>query len=135
MLGYFELHAPGVVLHGYPFGITDRESLQAYYAEVWEACPDARLEIEDVVAGEKVVVRFTWHGTPAYGEPIAAPCLLMGVDRCHSWYLDDAAGSSPTGPATWGALRAHRVLDLDEYTFVPISARASVAAAADLGDL
>lgn len=69
MLGYFELHAPGVVLHGYPFGITDRESLQAYYAEGWEACPDARLEIEDVVAGEKVVVRFTWHGTPAHGQP------------------------------------------------------------------
>lgn len=70
-MGYFELYAPGVVLHGYPFGITDRESLQAYYAEVWEARPDARLEIEDVVAGEKVVVRFTWHGTPAYCEPIA----------------------------------------------------------------
>jgi hypothetical protein len=30
----FELYAPGIVLHGYPFDITDRESLQAYYAEV-----------------------------------------------------------------------------------------------------
>jgi hypothetical protein len=76
-MDYFEPYAPGVVLHGYPFGITDPESLQAYHAEVWEACPDARLEIGDVVAGEKVVVRVTWHGTPAYGEPIAAPSLLM----------------------------------------------------------
>jgi len=77
-MGYFELYAPDVVLHGYPFGITDLEGLRAYYAEVWEACPDARLEIEDVVAaGERIVVRFTWHGTPPYGEPIAAPSLLM----------------------------------------------------------
>ena len=77
-MGYFELYAPDVVLHGYPFGITDLEGLQAHYGEVWEACPDARLDIEDVVAADdKVVVRFTWHGTPAYGAPIAAPSLLM----------------------------------------------------------
>ena len=77
-MGYFELYAPDVVLHGYPFGITDLEGLKAHFGEVSEACPDARLEIEDVVAaGETVVVRFTWHGTTAYGAPIAAPSLLM----------------------------------------------------------
>jgi predicted ester cyclase len=77
-MGYFELYAPDVVLHGYPFGITDLEGLQAYYAEVWEACPDARLKVEDVVtAGDKVVLRFTWHGTPDHREPIAASSLLM----------------------------------------------------------
>jgi predicted SnoaL-like aldol condensation-catalyzing enzyme len=70
---FFALYAPDVELHGYPLGITTLDELRAYYAELWETYPDARVEVIDAVAEtDFVAVRFIWHG----GD-VSAPGLLL----------------------------------------------------------
>jgi predicted SnoaL-like aldol condensation-catalyzing enzyme len=70
---FFALYAPDVELHGYPLGVETLDDLREFYASLWEAYPDARVEVIDVAAeADFVTVRFTWHG----GE-ISAPGLLL----------------------------------------------------------
>lgn len=54
-----------------PGGGSGRELVKAAIAEFHKACPDLRMEMEDVFATEdKVVIRYVGHGTQtgAYGE-------------------------------------------------------------------
>ena len=77
---YFDLYDRDAVLRGYagvPPGI---DGIKAFYATVWSAFPDARLELEDVIEeGDKLAARFAlrathrgeFMGVPATGRPIA----------------------------------------------------------------
>lgn len=61
---YFDLYAPGIVLHGYDGVDPGLESVRSYYAAFWTAFPDARVTAEDILEiQDKVVVRFLITGT------------------------------------------------------------------------
>ncbi|MCX6611156.1 MAG: ester cyclase [Acidobacteria bacterium] len=61
---YFELYAPGIVLHGYDGVDPGIESVKLYYTAFWAAFPDARVTAEDILeAQDKVIVRFLITGT------------------------------------------------------------------------
>ena len=75
--GYLRLYAPGVVLHGYPRGLAGRDGARAFYSHLWEAFPDARLIVEDVIdADDRVAARYRlsgiqtsdFYGAPSTGE-------------------------------------------------------------------
>ena len=69
---YFDVYDPDIVLHGFPPGVDDVAGARAFYAEIWTALPDGKLELHEVVAEDDLVAcRVTIDGTHA------AP--LMGV--------------------------------------------------------
>jgi predicted ester cyclase len=62
--GFFEAYDPGVVLHGYPAELQGIEGLRAFYVALWEAFPDTRLTIEDLlVDGDRAALRYRMSGT------------------------------------------------------------------------
>jgi predicted ester cyclase len=71
--GYLRLYAPEVVLHGYPRGLAGQEGARSFYSQLWQAFPDARLTVEDVLgADDQVAVRYRLSGIQArdfYGAP------------------------------------------------------------------
>ncbi|HLH64504.1 MAG TPA: ester cyclase [Solirubrobacteraceae bacterium] len=72
--GYLDLYAPGVVLHGYPRGLSGHEGARAFYLQLWRAFPDVRLTVERVLGSdEELAVRYTLSGMQAhdfYGAPV-----------------------------------------------------------------
>ena len=77
---YFDLYDPAVVLHGYAGVEPGLANVKQFYAGIWTAFPDARVNAEEVfTAGDRVVCRFVMTGThqgpfngiPATGKPIA----------------------------------------------------------------
>jgi len=83
---YFELYDPAVVLHGYASVEPGLANAKQFYASMWSAFPDARVQIEDVfAAGDQVACRFVMTGThqgefngiPATGKAIALPGITI----------------------------------------------------------
>lgn len=75
--GYLRLYASDVVLHGYPRGLAGLDGARSFYSQLWQAFPDARLTVEDVIgAGDRVAARYRlsgihageFYGTPSTGE-------------------------------------------------------------------
>ena len=61
---FFDAYAPEVVLHGYPAGLQGHDGLRIFHEALWEAFPDARLTIEDlVVEGDRAALRYRLQGT------------------------------------------------------------------------
>jgi predicted ester cyclase len=61
---FFDAYDPDVVLHGYPGGLQGRDGLRAFHEALWEAFPDARLEVEDlVVESDRAALRYRLQGT------------------------------------------------------------------------
>lgn len=82
---YFELYSDNIILHGYGIepGLL---SVKRYYAQVWVAFPDARVDAEEIIeCGDKVLVRFTmrgnhrgpFRGIQATGRSIAVPGMTI----------------------------------------------------------
>ncbi len=78
---YFEtLYDEDVVVHGYtPAPLTPRSTVEAFYGQIFEAFPDARVTIEQsLVDGDHLTLGFRFAGThdgtflgvPATGRPI-----------------------------------------------------------------
>lgn len=71
--GYLDLYAPDVVLHGYPRGLAGLEGARSFYSQLWEAVPDARLTVEQIIgSGDEVAARYRLAGIHArdfYGAP------------------------------------------------------------------
>ncbi len=60
---YFALYDPGVVLHGYPPGVTSLGDARDFYEAAWAANPGARLEIVGTEArGDLLEARFRYAG-------------------------------------------------------------------------
>lgn len=78
---YLDLYDPDVVLHGYPRGLAGREGARKFYAQLWAAFPDARLQIEDVIGrGDQIVARYRLSGVQAqdfYGAPVTTGSTEM----------------------------------------------------------
>ncbi len=71
--GYLKLYSDDVVLHGYPRGLVGLDGARSFYAQLWEAFPDARLNIEEVIgADDQIAARYRLSGMQAsdfYGSP------------------------------------------------------------------
>jgi predicted ester cyclase len=65
---FFEAYHPEVVLHGYPAGLQGHDGLRAFHEALWEAFPDVRLTVEDlVVESDRAALRYRLQGT--HGGP------------------------------------------------------------------
>ena len=81
--GYLKLYDRDVVLHGYPRGLAGLDGARTFYSQLWEAFPDARLTVEEVIGSDdQVAARYRLSGIQAreFGlmvhagaAPIAAP--------------------------------------------------------------
>ena len=61
---FFDTYDPDVVLHGYPGALEGLDGVRAFHEALWEAFPDARLTIEDlVVEGDRAALRYRLQGT------------------------------------------------------------------------
>lgn len=71
--GFLRLYSPDVVLHGYPRGLEGFEGARRFHSQLWDAFPEARLSIEDVIASDdRLAVRYMLSGVQAgdfYGAP------------------------------------------------------------------
>ena len=78
--GYIALYDDDVVLHGYPPGVEGKEGARAFYAGLFAALAEPRLELHDVVAeGDRVAARFTLSGTHQ-DELLGVPATGRHVD-------------------------------------------------------
>jgi len=75
--GYLRLYSPDVVLHGYPRGLAGLAGARSFYSQLWEAFPDARLAVEEVIGSEdQIAARYrlsgmqvsAFYGAPSTGE-------------------------------------------------------------------
>jgi predicted ester cyclase len=103
---YFELYDDDISLHGYtPEPLTPKPALVAFYADVFSAFPDARVETDDMfAAGSKLAWRFRFAGTHEGEFMGAAPSgrsfevpgmtiLRFGDERCvERWAVTDLLG-------------------------------------------
>ena len=61
---FFDAYDSGVALHGYPGGLQGLGGLRVFHEALWDAFPDARLTVEDlVVEGDRAAVRYRLQGT------------------------------------------------------------------------
>ena len=61
---FLDAYNPDVALHGYPGGLQGLDGLRRFHEALWEAFPDARLTVEDVVVeGDRVALRYRLQGT------------------------------------------------------------------------
>jgi predicted ester cyclase len=61
---FFDAYDPDVVLHGYPGAMQGLDGLRAFHEALWEAFPDARLTVEDlVVEDDRAALRYRLQGT------------------------------------------------------------------------
>jgi predicted ester cyclase len=61
---FFDAYDADVVLHGYPAGLQGVDGLRAFHGALWEAFPDARLTVEDlVVEADRAALRYRLQGT------------------------------------------------------------------------
>ena len=79
-----EVVSPRFTSHDWPEGSTGPLAFREYYAAIRSAVPDARYEVDDLIAeGDRVVVRWTMRGTleGAFGgiAPTGGPIALHGV--------------------------------------------------------
>jgi steroid delta-isomerase-like uncharacterized protein len=63
-LGFLEAYSPDVVLHGYPSGMNGVDGLRRFHGALWDAFPDARIDVDDtIVEGDRVALRYRLTGT------------------------------------------------------------------------
>jgi predicted ester cyclase len=61
---FFDAYDADVVLHGYPAGLQGVDGVRAFHGALWEAFPDARLTVEDlVVEADRAALRYRLQGT------------------------------------------------------------------------
>jgi steroid delta-isomerase-like uncharacterized protein len=85
---FLDLYAPDVVLHGYPAGTEGREGARRFYAQLWSAFPDARINLEEMLANDdRLAARYTLTGIQAqdfYGAPVSGgPTQIEGMTWLH----------------------------------------------------
>ncbi len=83
---YFDLYAEDTVLHGYAGVEPGLASIKQFYLGLWAAFPDAKIQVEEMLAvSDKVVCRFVLHathqgefaGVPATGKHITLPGITI----------------------------------------------------------
>ena len=61
---WFDIHDPSVIAHGLGPQPLDLEGVKHFYSGLWDAFPDLRITIEDMVGeADKVAWRLTVNGT------------------------------------------------------------------------
>ena len=128
---FFDAYDADVALHGYPGALQGLDGLRAFHEALWEAFPDARLTVEDlVVEGDRAALRYRLQGThrgPYLGVPPPDWGSTSRGSRCCAWPTGawwrngtarpnwrSCASSEPSTPtsrtrgASAGSLRAAR---------------------------
>lgn len=85
---YLDLYAPDVKLHGLPGNVQGRDGLRRFSNALWEAFPDVRVDVHELLAGDdRVAARFGLAGTQSadfYGAPVSGrQTELEGVIWLH----------------------------------------------------
>jgi predicted ester cyclase len=71
--GYMSAYAPTVVPHGYPEGVTDFDSLRAFYRQLLDACDGLRVQVlRTVEQGDVLAAQFVLRGRHT-GDLFGAP--------------------------------------------------------------
>ncbi|GHO80569.1 hypothetical protein KSD_83400 [Ktedonobacter sp. SOSP1-85] len=66
LAGIEQVFAESFVDHSTPEQTVGPEGVRAYFATLYDAIPDLRITIDDLVAeGDRVVIRTSWRGTHA----------------------------------------------------------------------
>jgi steroid delta-isomerase-like uncharacterized protein len=61
---YINTYDDACIIHGFPEGFNGKEGLKQFYSMLWQAFPDLRVSIDDMIEeDDKVSVRFTTSGT------------------------------------------------------------------------
>jgi predicted ester cyclase len=77
---FFDAYDPDVALHGYPGALQGLDGLRAFHEALWEAFPDARLTVEDlVVEGDRAALRYRLQGTH-HGPYLGVAPTGLGFD-------------------------------------------------------
>lgn len=77
---FFDAYDADVALHGYPGSLQGLDGLRAFHEALWEAFPDARLTVEDlVVEGDRAALRYRLQGTHR-GPYLGVPPTGLGFD-------------------------------------------------------
>lgn len=114
---YLDLYAPDVVLHGYPRGVEGREGARGFYSEVWEAFPDAHLNLEETIASD---------------DGLAARYTLTGIQTQDFRGAPASSKVTKIEAVTWLHFRDGRVVEVWQASGTPdmltrVSARAAGA--------
>lgn len=71
--GYMSAYAPTVLTHGYPEGVTDFDSLRAFYRQLLDACDGLRVEVLRIVEQSDILAaQFVLRGRHT-GDLFGAP--------------------------------------------------------------
>jgi steroid delta-isomerase-like uncharacterized protein len=80
---WYGFHADSVRAHGLGPTVLDKGGMQSFYAALWAAFPDLRIEIDELVGeGDKVVWRITASGTHTgsfQGVPATGKAVKFGA--------------------------------------------------------
>ena len=108
-----EVLSPQFMSHDWPeTGPTGPKAFRAYYAAIRSAVPDARYEVDDLIAeGNRVVVRWRLVGTHKGAfkgiAPTGRPIVLKGIaiyrvedgQLIERWVVSDLYGALEESPA------------------------------------
>ena len=73
LAGYMSAYTPTVVTHGYPEGVTDFDSLRAFYRQLLDACDGLHVEVlRTVEQGDILAAQFVLRGRHT-GDLFGAP--------------------------------------------------------------
>ena len=81
---YLDMYAPGVVLHGYPRGLSGAQGARTFYTQLWAAFPDVEIALEQVLGtDDQLVARYRLSGVQTgdfYGAPVTGQATnITGV--------------------------------------------------------
>jgi predicted ester cyclase len=77
---FFDAYDADVVLHGYPAGLQGHDGLRAFHEALWEAFPDVRLTVEDLVVElDRAALRYRLQGTHS-GSYLGVAPTGLGFD-------------------------------------------------------
>ncbi len=61
---YINTYDDACIIYGFPEGFEGKEGLKQFYNMLWQAFPDLRVNVEDMIEeDDKIAVRFTTSGT------------------------------------------------------------------------
>lgn len=91
-----ELFAPQVCSHA--SGIRGRDGVKSALTSLYEAFPDIRFVVEDIIAeGDKAALRVTVHGIPV--EPEQPQPIIMEIFRVEDGQVAEVWGAGTLRPS------------------------------------
>lgn len=78
LAGIEQVFAESFVDHSTPEQAVGPEGVRAYFTALYEAIPDLRITVDDLVAErDRIVVRTSWHGTYAQSKQAVSRSMIQ----------------------------------------------------------